>query len=187
MSTAFSPDGKLLANGSSDGSVHFLDLDTGASRRTSLPHAGAVINVAFSPDGRLLATCSWDHTVRLWDVTTGQPAGPPVQYEGTVWSLAFSPDGSTLAVAAGVTTRRVKLQRIPVGPTDEDVKRPPRWARGRTRAETSWSVCRTIPNSRPWIRSSAGRRPRPGRLRRVRFSICLPCRTAYCSRAEVTG
>jgi WD40 repeat protein len=67
MSVAFSPDGSILASGSSDKTVRLWDAATGAHLHTLERHADAIMSVAFSPDGSILASGSSDKTVRLWD------------------------------------------------------------------------------------------------------------------------
>ncbi|KAL4732873.1 hypothetical protein BDV11DRAFT_214852 [Aspergillus similis] len=74
QSVSFSPDGRLLASGSYDGT-----------------------SVAFSPDSRLLASGSRDGTVQLWNPATGAELQTLQGHTDWVQSVAFSPDGRLLA------------------------------------------------------------------------------------------
>jgi WD40 repeat protein len=69
-SLRFSPDGRLLATGQSQGKVYLWDVSTGSHIGTFVGHTGGADGLAFSTDGALLATGSHDHTLRLWDVSS---------------------------------------------------------------------------------------------------------------------
>jgi WD40 repeat protein len=69
-SVAFSPDDRMSAIESDDGTARLWDAQSRRIVDLLRGHAGRVWCVAFSPDGRMLATAGQDGTVRLWD-----PAG----------------------------------------------------------------------------------------------------------------
>src|SRR5262249_3271664 len=96
----FSPDGKVLASASTDGTIKIWEIPTGKELRTLTANSEWVESVAFHPDGQMLASGSWDRTVKLWDVATGQLVGSSIEMErgwGGVNCVAFSPDGKTIA------------------------------------------------------------------------------------------
>ena len=90
----FSPDSRLLATASYDGTVYIWDVETGSRFAAIRGHSKLVEHVEFSPDGSRLLTASHDGSAGIWDVdgvltTTLHHTHPPT-------FAAFSSDGSRL-------------------------------------------------------------------------------------------
>ncbi len=114
---SYSPDGRLLASSSRDGSIKIWDA-TGTTREAlhtfivnSDPAAYGAGNTAFSPDGRILAGVSGQGEIILWDASTWQEIRRNSNaHEGRIWGLAFSPDGTMLLT--GSSDGQVKLWNV---------------------------------------------------------------------------
>ena len=104
LSVAWSPDGSLIAAGSTD--VHVLEAATGRSVATLGGHERESAWVAFLPDGKLLVTSDFSH-VRLWDVAAGRELARVQAHTAWIYCVAVAPDGRTLA-SVGLD-ERVKL------------------------------------------------------------------------------
>ena len=104
---AFSPDGKRLAAGCSEGTVKVWDSATGREELSLRGHASAIMTLAFSEDGRRLATGGMDKTLKLWDAATGQEVQTLRGHTGVVLQLSLSRDGDRLASCGEDGTVRV--------------------------------------------------------------------------------
>ena len=99
-SVSFSPDGTLLASGSSDYTVKLWEVATQERITTLAGHKSPVTSVSFSPDGTLLASASvWRNgKVILWEVATRERIATLQGHTDGVSSVSFSAfDGALLA------------------------------------------------------------------------------------------
>lgn len=113
MSVAFSPDGKLLAMGDTNGEIRLYQVVDGKQVFTCKDHANWIVSLAFSPDGKILASSSTDYNVKMWDVGTGQCLQTLREHDHEVWSVAFSPDGNILA--SGSDDQTIRLWSVSSG------------------------------------------------------------------------
>ncbi|WP_242039580.1 hypothetical protein [Anabaena sphaerica] len=112
-SLAYSPDGKYLVTGDSNGRVQIWNAVTGREILTFVGHSNCVNSVAWSGDGLTLASGSSDKTVKLWDVQTGDCVRTLQGHSSLVRSVAWSGDGLTLA--SGSSDKTVKLWDVQTG------------------------------------------------------------------------
>lgn len=102
---AFSPDGRILVSGNSDGVIKFWDLATGKIL-TSIKSAQPVIeSLAFAPDGRTLIGSSRpervaDSTVRIWEAPAGKELTQLEVHGERISHATFSADGKQIITGA---------------------------------------------------------------------------------------
>ena len=106
LSLGFSPDGRRIVAGTSEGTIATFDTQSG--RRLAGPrvaHPEFVHAVAFAPDGRIILSGGDDGTVRLWDAAGLRPLGGPLRVSDNAGAFAtFSADGASI-LALDVTSR----------------------------------------------------------------------------------
>ena len=134
-SVRFTPDGRFLAVGRSEGWTQLVSTESWRPLPRRLAgHTAEVLSLSTSPDGRTLATGSGDGTIRLFDVDTQQPLGAPLPaVPSRLVEPRFTPDGDFLFAI----TNTGRAYRWDV--------RPSSWARhacevaGRRLTRTEWN------------------------------------------------
>jgi WD40 repeat protein/DNA-binding SARP family transcriptional activator len=93
--SAVSPDGRVAALGSDDGSLRLLDLRTGDVRTASGRHDASISDAEFTPDGHTVVTVGDDAKVIVWNVAGARASETFEGHAGQIGRVALSPDART--------------------------------------------------------------------------------------------
>jgi len=91
---AWSPDGKSIVTGSTDGTIRIWNAEDGLQKAALQGHTDSIVSIKFNSEGNLIASSSWDDTIRLWSADNGRQL---VKQVGSYWQIQFSADDRRVA------------------------------------------------------------------------------------------
>jgi WD40 repeat protein len=107
LSDAFSPDGKRLAYGATDGTIYVINLETGEEVYSITDAPGPAYSLAYGESYLASSHCAIplnedgsceQSEIRIWDASNGQAVGQPLSaHTDLITSLAISHDDKLLA------------------------------------------------------------------------------------------
>lgn len=104
---SWSLDGRTLACGTSQRTVHLFAADTGQELRQAAGHRDEIRSIAYSPDGRFIATSANDGQLYIWTATDLSIVTTIVAHAGRARSAAWAPNSTNLASSGQDNTVRI--------------------------------------------------------------------------------
>ncbi|HEX7312952.1 MAG TPA: hypothetical protein VF297_03480 [Pyrinomonadaceae bacterium] len=103
--SVFSPDGRLLAGASSDGTLTVWELSSGRRLWSRLAHSKRLATLGFDPESATIISVGYDSSVSIWRASSGKLARAVPVREQAVDACAISEDARAVALGGkdGIT------------------------------------------------------------------------------------
>jgi WD40 repeat protein len=101
LGLALAPDGAEAFVSCADGTIQWVDLDTGESSPLAEKHASFASSCVLLPDGKTLISGGYDGVLIWHDAETGRCLRRVTAHQFWNWQLALSPDGKRVAATTG--------------------------------------------------------------------------------------
>ncbi len=122
-SLAFSPDGKQVMLGGSNGNLYGFDAANGKLARTLTPaHTGAVTGIWWHPASFVLVSVSKDRNVQLWNPAAGGKLKSLAGHDAWAEGVASLNKGTEIATAGADRTVRLWTLGAKAAPPDKKKK-----------------------------------------------------------------
>jgi WD40 repeat protein/tetratricopeptide (TPR) repeat protein len=102
-----SPDGRYLAAGASDQSLHLWDLKTRRPVSAPLFHSGSPVWAAFARESNFVVTFGLSDAAKVWKIGVSEPFLPALRHESSVFYAGFSSNGDFILSASADATVRL--------------------------------------------------------------------------------
>ena len=117
LSLVFSPNGKLLACGSNNGTITIWKVKNGELIRTLRGPKLNILSITFPPNGKFVISGSSDSKVKIWEIETGELVQTLIGHSSNVfmeqywiYTVAVSLDGKY--IASGSMDNSIKVWEI---------------------------------------------------------------------------
>ncbi|MEM9927615.1 MAG: WD40 repeat domain-containing protein, partial [Cyanobacteria bacterium P01_D01_bin.50] len=132
---SFTPDSKILASTSEDGTVKLWNIDNGQNLYTFDKHRNPFVSVSFAGDTNLLAAASFDGNIHIWNIKNKTKKYCWQAHNQGIMHISFNSDGKQLVSTSKDKTLKIwKLDNIDIcqGDTFEEEKPEPKFHHDKT-------------------------------------------------------